>query len=79
MLEIWLAKLTRIVQGIISFTEDELAAFRGTNLYGATIDRRRLLEAEWKSCRDLLRTCKVELADLLTWYGRSSTLRAPMD
>ncbi|KAI5894002.1 SET domain-containing protein [Schizophyllum commune H4-8] len=63
------------LRAAIHFTEDELAAFRGTNLYGATIDRRRLLEAEWQKSRDLLRTCKPELADLLTWdlFAASTT------
>ena len=38
----------------VYFTANELEAFRGTNLYGATLDRINMWKAEWEECvRDL--------------------------
>ncbi|KAL1740788.1 hypothetical protein HDZ31DRAFT_67579 [Schizophyllum fasciatum] len=66
---------TSTLRAAIHFTEEELAAFKGTNLYGATLDRIRLLEAEWKKCQELLRSYRAEFAELLTWeiYSAATT------
>ena len=34
----------------VYFTANELEAFRGTNLYGATLDRINMWKAEWEEC-----------------------------
>lgn len=63
------------LRAAIHFTDDELLAFKGTNLYGATIDRTQLLREEWQKCRDLLQSCSSELAAKLTWelYSAAAT------
>jgi hypothetical protein len=38
----------------LQFTSRELDAFKGSNLYGATLDRKRDLEAEWQGCKNIV-------------------------
>ncbi|KAF7791541.1 hypothetical protein EIP86_002557 [Pleurotus ostreatoroseus] len=59
----------------LHFTGAELALFRGTNLYGATLDRQRAWEAEWEDCRDVLEAHNSDVADRFTWaeYLTAST------
>jgi len=40
---------------------------RGTNLYGATIDRRRVWEVEWEQCRADVSAVNAEWGEGLTW------------
>jgi hypothetical protein len=48
--------------------EEETDALRGTNVYGATHDRRRVWEAEWEQCRADVSAINAEWADGFTWY-----------
>lgn len=59
----------------LHFTSVELNLFRGTNLYGATLDRQRVWEAEWEDCRDVVEAHDPELAERFTWteYLTAST------
>lgn len=49
--------------------------FRGTNLYGATLDRQKTWEAEWEDCRDLIASRDADLGERFTWieYLTAST------
>ena len=38
----------------LHFSEKELELFRGSHLYGATIDRRNVLQNEWRRCLEYL-------------------------
>jgi hypothetical protein len=40
----------------LHFFEKELESFRGSHLYGATIDRRNVLHNEWQGCLEYLTT-----------------------
>ena len=40
----------------LHFSEKELELFRGSHLYGATIDRRNVLHNEWQGCLKYLTT-----------------------
>ena len=40
----------------LHFSEEELETFRGSHLYGATIDRRDVLHNEWEGCLGYLAT-----------------------
>lgn len=51
----------------LHFTGEELDALRGTNLYGATNDRRQVWEAEWEQCRADVSAVNVEWGKELTW------------
>lgn len=51
----------------LHFTESELDRLRGTNLYGATIDRRNEWEAEWEACRDDITMSNSYIANEYTW------------
>ncbi|PSR73000.1 hypothetical protein PHLCEN_2v11104 [Hermanssonia centrifuga] len=55
--------------------EPELELCRGTNLYGATLDRQKAWEAEWTECKDTLGQSDASLADRFTWeqYLTAST------
>ncbi|KAK7000969.1 SET domain-containing protein [Favolaschia claudopus] len=59
----------------LHFSPAELELLRGSNLYGATLDRQREWKAEWEECRNVVRTANEEWADLLTWdsYLTSAT------
>ena len=57
----------------LHFTDDELDALKGTNLHGATIDRRRDWEVEWEGCHADVSGVNEEWGRALTWYvSRSS-------
>jgi hypothetical protein len=60
----------------LHFTSAELDALRGTNLHGATIDRRRVWEAEWERCRADVSAVDVEWGRALTWCV--NTFRSPL-
>ena len=51
----------------LHFSTEELDALKGTNLYGATIDRRRAWEAEWEQCLADVSTVNTEWGKGLTW------------
>ncbi|KAH9983192.1 hypothetical protein BJV74DRAFT_851425 [Russula compacta] len=51
----------------LHFTGEELSALRGTNLYGATIDRRQVWEAEWEQCCADVSAVNAEWGKELTW------------
>ncbi|KAI0298840.1 hypothetical protein BC826DRAFT_1090616 [Russula brevipes] len=51
----------------LHFTKEETDALRGTNVYGATLDRRRVWEAEWEQCRADVSAINAEWGDGLTW------------
>jgi hypothetical protein len=55
----------------LHFTTAELDALRGTNLHGATLDRRRAWEAEWERCRADVSAVSTEWGGALTWCVRS--------
>lgn len=59
----------------LHFTQAELDLFRGTNLWGATLDRQRSWEAEWEDCREFLESHSEELGGSFTWneYLTAST------
>ncbi|KAH8830266.1 SET domain protein [Flagelloscypha sp. PMI_526] len=51
----------------VYFNEDELSSFKGSNLYGATLDRCRDWEDEWKACCQTISRSKKDWADGFTW------------
>ncbi|KAJ7368667.1 SET domain protein [Mycena albidolilacea] len=51
----------------LHFTEAELELLKGSNLYGATLDRHREWKAEFEECRGPISTVDREWADQLTW------------
>ncbi|EIW56718.1 SET domain-containing protein [Trametes versicolor FP-101664 SS1] len=59
----------------LHFTSNELEAFRGTNLYGATIDRQRDWEAEWVQCQAVVSAASPAWGKAFTWdrYLTTST------
>ncbi|KAI9467327.1 hypothetical protein BJY52DRAFT_1201632 [Lactarius psammicola] len=59
----------------LHFSAEELYALKGTNLYGATIDRRQVWEAEWEQCLADVSTINAEWGKGLTWerYLTAST------
>ncbi|EIN05838.1 SET domain-containing protein [Punctularia strigosozonata HHB-11173 SS5] len=59
----------------LHFTEDELAAFKGTNLYGATLDRERQWKTEWVGCKEVVSLLNPKWTDEFTWtrYLTAST------
>lgn len=40
----------------LHFSDNELELFRGSHLYGATVDRRSVLHNEWQGCLEYLVT-----------------------
>ena len=52
----------------LHFTDVELSAFRGSNLFGATLDRKRQWEAEWRQCKDVVASVNTDWAKEFTWY-----------
>ena len=40
----------------LHFSENESESFKGSHLYGATIDRRNVLQNEWQECLEYLTT-----------------------
>jgi hypothetical protein len=59
----------------LHFTPEELDLFRGTNIYGATIDRQKAWEMEWEMCRNRIAVSNSYLAHRFTWelYLTAST------
>ncbi|KAI0370920.1 SET domain-containing protein [Pilatotrama ljubarskyi] len=59
----------------LHFSPVELEAFRGSNLYGATLDRRREWEAEWEQCRAAVSSLNSAWGEQFTWdrYLTAST------
>ena len=51
----------------LHFTDAELELFKGTNLYGATQDRKKERYREWKICRDAIVGVNAEVGKELTW------------
>ncbi|KAF8213884.1 hypothetical protein K438DRAFT_1706111 [Mycena galopus ATCC 62051] len=51
----------------LHFTEIELELLKGSNLYGATLDRHREWKAEFDECRGVIGIVDREWADQLTW------------
>ncbi|CAL1697879.1 unnamed protein product [Somion occarium] len=51
----------------LHFTPAELELFRGTNLYGATNDRRNAWQLEWQQCRSVFSAANPKWGPLLTW------------
>jgi hypothetical protein len=52
----------------LHFTEHELGVFKGTNLYGATLDRERRWKSEWEECRTIVGLLRSHWAEEFTWY-----------
>ncbi|KAI0830093.1 SET domain-containing protein [Trametes gibbosa] len=63
------------LQTPLHFTPTELEAFRDSNLHGATLDRLKEWEAEWKQCRAVISSANQSWADEFTWerYLTAST------
>ncbi|OSX56701.1 hypothetical protein POSPLADRAFT_1159712, partial [Postia placenta MAD-698-R-SB12] len=59
----------------LHFIPVELAAFQGTNLYGATLARRDAWRAEWQACQSAIAQTNPDWADTFTWdrYLTAST------
>ncbi|KAF7355622.1 SET domain-containing protein [Mycena sanguinolenta] len=51
----------------LHFTQAELELLKGSNLYGATLDRQREWQAEFEECRSAVSTVNREWADKFTW------------
>ncbi|KAG9311045.1 hypothetical protein JVU11DRAFT_8943 [Chiua virens] len=59
----------------LHFTAPEREILKGTNLYGATLDRERDWRAEWEQCRSLVQDVNPTWGDAFTWalYLTAST------
>ncbi|KAJ7498617.1 SET domain protein [Mycena latifolia] len=51
----------------LHFAPFELERFKGSNLYGATIDRQREWRMEWEQCQGVISLADREWADQFTW------------
>jgi hypothetical protein len=51
----------------LHFTSSELDIFKGTNLYGAALDRDHLWRIEWTACQSLVAGKNANWANLFTW------------
>lgn len=51
----------------LQFTPAEREVLRGTNLYGATLDRERDWRVEWTQCRSLVKSVSPASGDAFTW------------
>ncbi|KJA29790.1 hypothetical protein HYPSUDRAFT_126849 [Hypholoma sublateritium FD-334 SS-4] len=51
----------------LHFTPSELELFKGTNIYGATLDRDREWKTEWNQCRDEISRFDKNLGERFTW------------
>ncbi|KAF8897792.1 SET domain protein [Infundibulicybe gibba] len=51
------------------FTKEELEYFKGTNLYGATLDRERHWIAEWSQCQSFVTATNSDWGSKFTWSG----------
>jgi hypothetical protein len=63
----YLATLPSALRTSLHFTPEELNAFKGTNLYGATLDRHRDWQEEWAVCQRAFTDTDVSLGAELTW------------
>ncbi|KXN92314.1 Ribosomal N-lysine methyltransferase set10 [Leucoagaricus sp. SymC.cos] len=52
----------------LHFTEKELEAFKGSNVYQATIDRRREWNEEWRRCQSVVIHRNRDWGSALTWF-----------
>jgi len=57
------------------FSAAEFTLLKGTNLSGATVDRRHAWEAEWRICRDAILRCDAKYGGRFSWerYLTAST------
>ncbi|KAM5538834.1 hypothetical protein V8D89_007556 [Ganoderma adspersum] len=51
----------------LHFTDIELASFRGSNLFGATLDRKEQWEGEWQQCKDAVSSANTAWGAEFTW------------
>ena len=51
----------------LHFTRAELEAFKGTNFYGATLEREREWQDEWRACKDFLDGINPIWSQMLIW------------
>ncbi|KAJ6515535.1 SET domain protein [Mycena sanguinolenta] len=51
----------------LHFTQAELELLKGSNLYGATLDRQREWQAEFEECRGVIGAVNRDWADQFTW------------
>ncbi|RPD60839.1 SET domain-containing protein [Lentinus tigrinus ALCF2SS1-6] len=51
----------------LHFWDVELEAFQGSNLYGATLDRRRDWETEWQQCKAVIDAADTNWGAQYTW------------
>ncbi|KAH9915320.1 SET domain-containing protein [Fomitopsis serialis] len=51
----------------LHFTATEIEAFRGSNLYGATHDRQRDWQQEWRQCQELFSAANSPWGSEFTW------------
>ncbi|KAH7924334.1 SET domain-containing protein [Leucogyrophana mollusca] len=59
----------------LHFSPSELEAFKGSNIYGASIDREGQWRSEWTKCRDVIQKANRAWSTLFTWehYLTAST------
>ncbi|KIM46435.1 hypothetical protein M413DRAFT_24163 [Hebeloma cylindrosporum] len=59
----------------LHYSQSELELFKGTNLYGATLDRQRDWKQEWGQCREFISQANPRWGELFTWekYLTSAT------
>lgn len=57
----------------LHFTEGELDQFRGSNLYGAAVDREQSWKAEWEACRGAVAQVNEEWGKAFTWDAYLTT------
>ncbi|KAK7676936.1 hypothetical protein QCA50_020054 [Cerrena zonata] len=64
-----------LLRTALHFTPPELELFRGSNLYGATLDRQKTWEAEWQQCRSVFSAVDVNWGVSLSWekYSTAAT------
>ncbi|KAJ6466689.1 hypothetical protein C8R47DRAFT_1153337 [Mycena vitilis] len=51
----------------LHFTAAELEQLKGSNLYGATLDREREWKGEWTECQTVIKNVNENWADQFTW------------
>ncbi|CCM00966.1 uncharacterized protein FIBRA_03014 [Fibroporia radiculosa] len=59
----------------LHFSDTELEALKGSNLYGATLDRRRDWQSEWEQCQKTIATVDLTWGEQFSWerYLSAST------
>ena len=53
----------------LHFTPSELELFKGSNIYGAALDREREWKTEWNQCREEVSKFNTYLGERFTWYA----------